>query len=346
MKKSGEKLNSFAVHSLFVVMIVIGIYFIISSSASITGNVVLDAQTAKSQFENTLSSSAMFNQISQGSMCIVINDPAQPLSLQAVKTSTGWTVSEMVGFCTGINAEDVVVQFSDYSSFLDIVNNPSPKNIAKGAMNRDFEILESKFVELGGNVICDETFKEQYCTALKLTAPSTDLIDGDLSCCIDDLSRSEKKLLEQHLQDGDFTDETGVVETAGVISGLSMNLILMLVLGLFVVIIIVVVSVMMRGKSDLSGQIKPAKMGVGSDAAVTGVPVIPVLSGQAIHPPEAEPRTTPAKELVDLQNYVNQAMKQGYSAEDICTHLLEIGWDKATSDSVVENAQKNLTQSQ
>ena len=340
MKKKGEKLKSFALHGLFVVMTLMGIYFIVTSSVSITGHAVLDAQTAKEKLESALSSSAMFNQVSEGSMCIVINDPEQPLSLQAVKSDTGWIVSEMIGFCTGLKSEDVVVQFPDYDSFSDIVDNPSPKNLASGAMNRDFEVLESRFVELGGNVICDEKFTEKYCTALKLTASSTDLIDGDLSCCLDDLSRSEKKLLEQHLNEGNFKDETGVIETAGVISGLGMSTIIMSGIGLLIAIILVTASVMMRGKEKSSGQAKPADIGVVSATGVTATPMISGVSNQA------EPRTTPSKELADLQEYVSQAMTQGYGAEDIRTHLLEIGWDQTTADSVIEKAQEKILQSQ
>ena len=54
MKKAGEKFKSFLVHGMFVVVVLLGLYFIVSSTAHITGHAVLDAATAKTKLETAL----------------------------------------------------------------------------------------------------------------------------------------------------------------------------------------------------------------------------------------------------------------------------------------------------
>ena len=102
-------------------------------------------------------------------------------------------------------------------------------------------------------------------------------------------------------------------------------------------LILIVVVVLVRGKGKPAA--KPsagAKPEAGAAAGVAGAAV--GVAGAAV----AGPQPTVSKELSDLQNYVNQAMMQGYAVDDIRTHLLEIGWDQTTADSVVEKAQENM----
>ena len=337
MGKKGEKIKSFAAHGFFVLIVILGLYFVATSSVSLTGHAVLDAATAKEKLESALAESALFNQVSDASICVIINDPEQPMSLQAMKSGAGWTVSQMVDYYAGLTVEDIIVQFPDYDSFSQIVENPSPRNLARGAIERDFEILESRYVELGGNVICDASFQRKYCTALKVMAPADQLIEGDLSCCLTDLSRSERKLLEEHLEGGRYKDETDVLEQpGGGFLGLSMTT-MMLGAGIVVALILIVVVVLVRGKGKPAA--KPSAGAKPEAGAAAGVARAAVgVAGAAV----AGPQPTVSKELSDLQNYVNQAMMQGYAVDDIRTHLLEIGWDQTTADSVVEKAQENM----
>ena len=336
MGKKGEKIKSFAAHGFFVLIVILGLYFVATSSVSLTGHAVLDAATAKEKLESALAESALFNQVSDASICVIINDPEQPMSLQAMKSGAGWTVSQMVDYCAGLTVEDIIVQFPDYDSFSQIVENPSPRNLARGAIERDFEILESRYVELGGNVICDASFQRKYCTALKVMAPADQLIEGDLSCCLTDLSRSERKLLEEHLEGGRYKDETDVLEQpGGGFLGLSMTT-MMLGAGIVVALILIVVVVLVRGKGKPAAGPEEGAGGAPAEAGTgTGLP-------GAAFAAVAGPQPTVSKELSDLQNYVNQAMMQGYAVDDIRTHLLEIGWDQTTADSVVEKAQENM----
>jgi hypothetical protein len=328
MKKAGEKLKSFAIHATFVLIVLVGLYFIVVYSASITGHAVLDEATAKAKLESALESSALFGQVQQTSICVSINEPDQPLSLRAVKTSAGWTVTETTGFCNGLDAEDIVIQFPGYDSYSEVVDNPSPRAIARAAISRDFEILPSRYIELGGNVICDATFKVKYCGALNTMATPAQLIEGDMACCIDKLTRSQKKMLEEHLEQDNFKDEIGIVETPGGIAGLGMTT-SVIILAVVVLAILGGVGVVLMKKKGAVPAAKPEAVRPAVPGAL-GAPGAPA----AEMAPAAE-----SPEVTELRNYVVQAMGQGYTAEEIRAHLLEIGWDQATADNVVRQAQ-------
>lgn len=344
MKKAGEKAKSFAVHAIFVLLVLGSLYFIASHGPSITGHAVIDADTAKSKLESALASVSVFNQIPIASICIVINDPDQPLSLQAVKDSTGWTVSEMKDFCTGSNFEDLIVQFSDYDSFSSAADNPSPRNLASSAENGDFQILPSKYIEQGGNVLCDSLFKTQYCTALKNMASDDKLIEADLSCCIDEMTRAQKKLLEQHLQEGSYRDEQKVLEQPMTIAGLSMMT--LVGLGGAALILIIVIIIVLKGHGSPKPSMKPSTPPAGMpDGMPTGMPSW-TPQGMALPGAMQQPRMRmpPAEDpqITQLREYVVGAMSQGYTWDQLKTHLLEIGWDEGTADKVVTEAYQRL----
>ncbi|MFH1064812.1 MAG: hypothetical protein V1729_07035 [Candidatus Woesearchaeota archaeon] len=330
MKKKGERTKAFFIHGLFIVMISLGLYFVITNSVSLTGHAVLDAETAKAKLQTALESSALFSQVTQSSMCIVINDPEQPLSLQAVKSNSGWDIAEMVDYCSGLTMEDIVVQFPDYDSFTKIVDNPSPRAISEGAMNRDFEILESKIVELGGNVKCDSIFKMKYCNALNTMSTPEQLIDGDMSCCIDDLTSSQKKLLASHIAEGGFEDETGVFsESPAGMLGLSMSMIIIIAVVLVVVVFGCAAAVLMKGGSKRPDMPGTPPVTVPGEAGVAAMPG--AISAGGENP-----------EITELKNYVQQVLTQGYTWDQVRTHLLEIGWDDKTADMVIIDAQQKL----
>jgi len=360
-QKAGEKVKAFLTHMIFVTIVMFGLYFIITSTVSLTGHAVLDAETAGSKLQSALDSSSVFGMVQQSSMCVVIGDPEAPLSLQAMKSSTGWDVTESTGYCTGMSSEDVVVQFPDYNSFSKMVDNPSPRNIAQGAINRDYEILRSRYVELGGNVICDAAFKVKYCGALNTMATPEQLIEGDLACCIDKLTKSQRQLLEQHLQEGNYNDEIGILEQpSGALGGMSMTTSIIILAVIIVIVVGIVAGVMMKGGKSK----KPApKKGTGKltdkgavGAGTRGVPGGPAgapgaalpstpsmspetpmsLGGTTLQHPQPEPAESP--QVAELRDYIKSVLIEGYAPDEIRTHLLEIGWDSGTADKVIGEA--------
>ncbi len=326
MKKSGDKVKQIAIHGAFILAIILGLYFIASSSVNLTGYAVLDASTAKSKLESALSSSSIFSQVEQTSICVIINDPEQPLSLQAQKFGSDWTVSEMVDYCSGITSEDLIVQFSSYDSFSKAVDNPSPRLLAQAAMDQDFHVLQSRYVELGGNVVCDATFKVKFCGAASSMASNEQLIDGDLVCCIDTLTKEDRQLLEQHLQEGNYQDEIGILEQPSPgIAGFSMTTSIAMLGGLLLVIIVIIL-VFTMGKS------KPA---VESKMPKQPMPMMQQPTTQNIMQPQQASRS---KEVSELKTYIVQALGEGYEPEEIMEHLLQIGWDQQTAQQVLSDA--------
>jgi len=232
----------------------------------------------------------------------------------------------MMGFCTGEQSEDIIIQFSDYDKFSRIMDDPSPRNVANAALNREFEIVPSRYVELGGNVVCDATFKVKYCGALNSVATPDQLIDGDMVCCIDKLTSSQKKLLEQHMEEGNFKDEIGILQqpSGGIMAFATLTNII--ALGGILIVIILIAVLVSRGKGKSSAP-KPS-------STTSSMPTTPAMPAQQpYYAPQAE-----APEVTELKNYVRQAIGEGYQVDEIRSHLLEIGWDEATADKVIGEA--------
>ncbi|MFC1742318.1 hypothetical protein ACFL3V_07320 [Nanoarchaeota archaeon] len=328
MKKAGERVKSFSIHALFIILVAVGLYFIVSHSVSLTGHVVLDADTARTKLETAFASSSVFGAFSTASFCIIINDAEDPATFNAVSSGGSWTVVQTTGFCNGLDSDDLVVQFADYDSFSKVVDNPTPRALASAAKNRDFEILPSRYVEAGGNVLCDSIFRMQYCSALKTMGSSEELIDGDLSCCVDDLTRSQKKLLEQHLAAGSYEDEIKALEQPG-IAGLPFNTsIIVLVVVVIIVLFVIIAAFAIHGKKPAPA----AKTAAGKLAAAPGA--VPSVPGA----PPAQAGVDPG--VVELGNYVKGVIASGYPHDEVRAHLLQIGWDAVTADKVIAEAQQ------
>lgn len=316
MKKEGEQIKSLATHSLFLLLVAGGLYFLISGETAYTGYAVIAPEDAAVSLQSVLSSSALFTELQQSSICVVINDREQPLSLSASKSSRGWQVTRASGFCSGLSSQDLAVQFSDYDSFSKTIKNPSPRSLATAAINGDFQILESRYVERGGNVVCDAAFKVKYCDALNVMATPEQLIEGDLVCCLDKVTRSQKKILEEHLQEGTFEDETGIMQTpggggaGGMMTSVIALIIIVLLLGGGAAVFV------LKGKAKKEKQQRQNK--IKQDEVEYG-------AGSS----------SDSQEINELREYISHVFQQGYDETEIKAHLSEIGWDEQTVDRVL-----------
>ncbi|NQU79849.1 hypothetical protein HQ545_08845 [Candidatus Woesearchaeota archaeon] len=341
IKKEGDKLKQYLLHAVFVVVIAIAILFIIDSTSNITGHAVINPEGAQKQLETAFSSSSLFGRVSSASICVVINDAADPATFKAVKSAAGWTVNNDRGLCSGARSEDLIVQFSDYASFSKIVENPSPRNLANGAINRDFEILPSKNVEMGGNVVCDASFKSRFCSVLKLMASSEQLIDGDLSCCLEDITKAQRKQLEEHVAQGSYKDESGILQqpsgVASIMTGMS-TIIIISIVGVIVLIGAIVGVMLKKTKKSPKPLTDKSLSGITSPSIGPTMGTTPGFSsGVGIAPrPAAPPAEDPG--ITELRNYVRQALSQGYAQDQVRAHLLEIGWAPATADKILNEA--------
>ncbi len=333
---------------MFVLFIIAAIALILKDP-TISGNQVIDPTTARMSLESALNS--MGSSIAGGSLCVAISDAERPMSYKALNMGGSWTVTETDDFfCDGMNSEDFIAVFSSYDSFSRVLNDPSPRSLATAVMTREFEITPSRYMEQGGNVVCDATFKVKYCPALTAMADPEQLIDADLVCCLDSLTKDQKGLLEQHMMDGSYEEEIGILQqpSAGLdIASLLLPIVLVVIvlggLGVFMVV----------RKSHKPSVTKNGGMPVGSVAGVqpvgsqqigaqpTSIPGQPMVgvAGQTGTVAGAQPMATQ-----QLMDYTIQVLQQGYTPEELLQHYLEQGWNQGTAMKVINDAVNRINQ--
>ncbi len=81
--------------------------------------------------------------------------------------------------------EDLVIQYVSYDAFLRHVSEPSCEMLKTGGAGREFYYLPSQFVQAGGMPVCDSTFEERYCPAVRACASNAEMRAGGLRCCIE-----------------------------------------------------------------------------------------------------------------------------------------------------------------
>ena len=217
MEKEG--LERFFSHALFIAMIIVvlGVLYVsLRTGSSLTGNAVYEADEATTSLESALNGALFLQSLDQTSACFIISGDEEHV-LSAQKIGGEFTVSEENSCSSGA---DLVLKFVDYDSFLDITQDFSVSNLKSGMGGEKFYILPSTHVETGGNVLCDASFKARYCDSLTFFGTPEELISGDLSCCIDKLSKDQQKLLEAHLASGLYSDEGPQLESPA-LAGLS-----------------------------------------------------------------------------------------------------------------------------
>ena len=340
-KKRGR---DFIINSIFIVLVITSLFLIIKSETnSITGMQVLDATTAKLKLETALSSSSFVGMVTQGSMCVVGNDPAQPVSYLAINSGGSWSVTEEDDFfCGGIQSQDFLIMFSSYDDYSRIMDDPSPRNIVNGAVVRTFEILPSRHVEQGGNVICDAAFKVKYCDALKTMSTPDQLIEGDMVCCLDKLTRTQRKQLEKHLLDGAYRDEIGILEQPG--GGINIT-------NMFLLVVVLVVlgggaaGYFLFAKKKSKVESIPAgekqEMGKSAPAGVQAAGMAPMNNGmqrQTTSTNMGVPAGAQDSQVAQLKQYAYQTLQQGYTPQELYQHFVEQGWDQKTALEAVNEA--------
>lgn len=305
-----KELKRGVMHGVFILILLsIVIFASWHSSPTITGFAVYDQDAAKAKIEQALSSSAFFNQVNNADLCILIQDGETAHVFNVVKDFTGLTVLSSEGFCKGLYSEDLVIKFNDYDSFTDVFDSFTPANIIAGKAGADYYILESKFVRAGGDVDCVDEFAIKYCDALNQISTPEQLIEGDMSCCIPELTAAQKNLLKQHLAQTGFEDETAARTESPmqILSGNMFNIIIYIVFGALIIVVLLVFVLKRKPKKEEKQALQPSEM-----------------------------QTAPAEDprIAQLKQYIMSTEQQGYSREQIYDTLLDQGWQKEVLDHV------------
>ncbi|MBU0461093.1 MAG: hypothetical protein KJ574_00760 [Nanoarchaeota archaeon] len=313
MKKDGEPSAIYKglAHLIFILFIIyiITIFFLhpeFFGSGKITGYAVYDSTEAKQKIETAFSGASFMNAISNANFCIQIKDNDTEHVFKVRKTPTGISIANSYDYCDGQLQEDVIVKFASYDAFAELMDDFTIFNIVVGMNSFKYQILDSRIIKPGGDVVCDDAFKAKFCNAVSQFGTPEELIEGDLYCCLDAMTNAQRNLLEQHLRDTGFQNEIQPVsETPS--AGFLSSYYFYAILGVLVLLGVSVFIFRRRPGAKISA---PA-------GAAPSIP--PSAAAPPIAPPE-DPRITA------LREYVAGTLNAGYSPEQVYQALLQQGW--------------------
>jgi hypothetical protein len=307
MKKDGDYsvLYRGAAHIVFIFLIVyvISIFFIhpeFFGNASLTGYAVYEGDVAKQKLETALSGASFVNMISNANICVLIRDLDREHVLKVRKTPMGVTVVDSNDYyCDGKAVEDLIIKFVSYDAFIELMDSFTVENVVAGRAGNSYYILDSKLVKPGGDVVCDQSFKDNFCNAVMQLGTPEQLIAGDMYCCLDSLTRDQQRLLSDHLAESGFENEMATVEEPAEIPNLSY--LFVIILGVFILL----------GVGVFLFRRKPK------------VPVKPVEVTKPVVPMQAPPEDPRMRQLKD---YIVNTLKVGYPREQVYQYLQQQGW--------------------
>jgi hypothetical protein len=202
--------------------------------------------------------------------------------------------------CDGQTNEDFIIKYLSAEYFLEDSKNPAGAKTGHGG--KKFYFLPSKYIELGGNVICNLDFQNSYCDSLPNIFSTEELILSDSSCCIkDDLNSMQKKLLLEHYKDSRYTAEDEktkeILEKKPIFQMPSATNGFLLILLVCVVIGALVVVYVFHSKD------------------------------------EAQPN--------EAERYLISGLKKGYKIEQLVSALVQNGWEEDELEHLISKVRKD-----
>ena len=289
--------------AIVIIVALFFIFVILKYTSGPTGMAV--ANLTDQDIMNDIQSLPMLNMMIEGKICMIVDTPNGAVSYDITKSNGIVDVVKSDNFyCSGQYNEDFIIHYIDYNSFLDDIANPSWDNFVSGRGGNSYYILPSKYVDAGGNVVCNDDFKSKFCPLINsYVKDEGSLIKGDLVCCIDHpLTKQEIILLKEHLSNPNFVDESGALsKPAGKVSPSGT-----IIFSIIIIIIIVAVIVgILKGKK---------KAGKGKK--------------------EEKGRLNLGEEEIDeeLRGYIRKALSLGYPENELRQKLLNVGWKEDVID--------------
>ncbi len=181
---------------ILIVMVCVGIIFFSFINSNLTGNVVFqigDEETLEDKVRGLANNHPLTKYAGDGAeVCLLIDvGNNEVYSYQIYKNQGRIEVTPDIysRYCSNdINnkgSEDLVIKYVDYDSFIDHYNNPTCEKFITGGNGEDFYYLESEFVKSGGMPVCNELFRERYCSAVAQCISKRDMHIRGLDCCIE-----------------------------------------------------------------------------------------------------------------------------------------------------------------
>ncbi|MBD3310813.1 hypothetical protein GF351_06365 [Candidatus Woesearchaeota archaeon] len=120
-------------------------------------------------------------------ICVIIRiDSEEVLSYNLDRTGkSGWkaTLSDDF-FCDSQENEDLIIKYNSYADFAEHFFHPTCRNL-KNTHTEGYYVLPSRLVKEGGEVICDEEFRQEYCPAVMECLTDEEADQLELGCCLD-----------------------------------------------------------------------------------------------------------------------------------------------------------------
>lgn len=282
------------------------VFFSFAKTFNFIGGAAIYADSVRPEVLQLVSSHPLTRLAAAGSqLCFLIDDPAGSVSFSVLKNDRDdFNVSESAGkYCSGAENEDFIFEFLSYDSFKKEVRENSCDSFKGGWKGDDYYFLISKFVLKGGDIVCDDSFRDKYCAAVKYCYTPSEISAYRLDCCADySLSDEESAVFDELSAEGvkkgsavDMSDKP-VSEKPG------FDFVTWIVFPLLIVVLVVVI-VLLKG-------------------------------GVFVKKPVVNPK------FQQLQGYVYNTLRLGYPPQQVYFHLLEQGWPRDVVDSVFQNIYK------
>ena len=266
-------------------IIIVLALFVTFINPAITGHAV--KEETKTDILKLATSSEFIVQSKPGwRFCLIIPTEDGELSYNVDRNyEVEVTLSENY-FCDGQSNEDFIVQYLKPEYFASDVNNAN--FVKAGHGGKSYYFLPSKYLESGGNVLCNQEFQTNYCEVVDNLLTTEELILSDTSCCITgDLNAIQKKLLIEHYKNENYQAEDE--KTKNILEKKSVLQLPSSFNGLLLIVLVVII--------------------------IAAFIVVYVFHNKGQEPNEAE-------------QYLISGIKKGYQIEKLASELVKNGWNE------------------
>jgi hypothetical protein len=181
---------------ILIAMVCVGVIFFSFIKGNYTGNIVFqigDEATLEDKVGEFANKMPLTRYAGDGAhICLLIDvGNNEVYSFQIFKNNGNIEVtpSPYSRYCendvNNTGSEDFVIKYVDYDSFIDNYENPTCDKFVNNGNGEDFYYLQSEFMKPGGIPVCNDLFRERYCSAVAQCISNREMHLKGLDCCIE-----------------------------------------------------------------------------------------------------------------------------------------------------------------
>jgi len=188
------------------IVFVLGVVFLLSMiifylpNKSLTGRAVFDGNfmDLKNKVISLVDRFPPFSAVGKdASICIQIRENEDIFAFNINNFDGAWKVEGPMDsvYCandaTNSGGEDIIIKYMSYDAFMRHFDSPSCGIIKDSKPGEIIYFLPSEFVASPGTALCNDIFKERYCSAVKKCLNNAELTLYGMKCCRDDIGLFE-----------------------------------------------------------------------------------------------------------------------------------------------------------